>query len=249
MVEIQAEISAAKKTGHRICLMITETAVRFAGYNYLLGFLKEAKQELKGNVLIQLDHGNDLELIKQCISDAFDIIMIDGSSMSFKENVDVARRVVKHAHEKGILIEGAIGKVGNIYKNRAKTLEKATNLKHALEFVSKTNVDFLAISVGNYHGNSQTKPPLNFTLIETLSKEISCPLVLHGADFIDSEQLKEAIRLGIQKINFGPEIRYAYWNSLESSLKELGSDDPRDVFAIARNEIQEAIEKRINELL
>src|SRR3989344_1940668 len=98
MIEIQAEINATKKAGKTICLMITETAINFAGYNYLLSFLKEAKKELKNKVLLQLDHGKNLEIIKRCIKDRLDIIMFDGSSLSFEDNVKLTRKVVNLAH-------------------------------------------------------------------------------------------------------------------------------------------------------
>jgi ketose-bisphosphate aldolase len=249
MIELQAEIAAAKNTGVTICLMITETAIRFAGYSYLLSFLKEAKQELKDHVLIELDHGKNFDLIKQAIHDSFDIVMIDGSELSFAENVKTSRTVAELAHNKGIQVEAAIGKIGNLSIDEGKTVGKLTTPEKAHDFMTETGVDYLAVSVGNYHGNSHNKPPLHLDLIAQISKQVSCPLVLHGADYISSKELKETIKHGVQKINFGPEIRHAYWNSLVRSTKEIHSDDPRDAFMHARAAIEKVVEKRLREIL
>lgn len=245
MIEIQAEISASKKTGRRICIMVTETAINFAGYNYLLSFLKEAKRDLKDKVLIQLDHGKDTGIIKKCIKDKFDIIMFDGSNLPFQENIRLTRSVVKFAHKNGVKVEGALGRVGDLFKGAKRVDSKKTDPEQARNFISKTNVDYLAVSVGNYHGNIQKKPPLDLSLIAALSKQISLPLVLHGADFIGAESLKKSIRKGIRKLNFGPELRYAYWKCLVRSMKKITSDDQREALRLARSAIQEVVQRRI----
>lgn len=248
MIEVQAEINAAKKTGKVICLMITETAINFAGYNYLLSFLKEAKKELRNKVLLQLDHGKNFEIIKHCIKDKFDIIMFDGQNLSFENNVKLTKKIVSLAHAKGIKVEGAIGRVGDFFKGSKRIDGKATDPQQAIEFASKTNVDYLAVSVGNYHGNVHEKPSLDLNLIGKLSKQINIPLVLHGADFIDSRILRKTVEQGIRKLNFGPELRYAYWWSFIGSSNKIISDDPRDALKLARFAIQKVVQNRIEDL-
>ena len=107
---------------------------------------------------------------------------------------------------------------------------------------------YLSVSVGNYHGNVHKKPSLDLDLIGKLSKQINKPLVLHGADFIDSTILRKAIKQGIRKLNFGPELRYAYWQSLIESSKKIISDDPRDALKLTRFVIQKVVQKRIEGL-
>lgn len=248
MVDAQAEINAAKKADKSICLMITETAINFAGYNYLLALLKEARKELKNKVLLQLDHGKNLEIIKRCIKDRFDIVMFDGSNLSFEDNVKLTRKVVNLAHNKEIKVEGAIGKVGDLFKGSKRVDGKATDPQQAKEFLSYTNVDYLAVSVGNYHGNVHDKPSLDLNLIGKLSKQITKPLVLHGADFIHSTILKEAIKQGIRKLNFGPELRYAYWQSIVESSRKITSDDQRDALKLVRSAVDKIVRKRIEDL-
>lgn len=249
MIEAQALIAAAKKTNTLICLMITENAIAFAGYNYLLGFLKEAKQELEGKVIIELDHGKHLDLITQCINDGFDLVMFDGSELPIDENIRLTKQVVALAHAEGVKVEGAIGKVGDLSKGKEKVISELTNVKQAQEFVSQTNIDYLAISVGNVHGNLHKKPQLQFDLIQDLTNHLPCPLVLHGADFIDDSSLQGAIQQGIKKINFGPELRNAYWQALIEATKLFISDDPREAFKHTRQAVQKVVKKRIKSLL
>ncbi|WKY48064.1 class II fructose-bisphosphate aldolase [Eubacteriaceae bacterium ES3] len=153
---------------------------------------------------LHLDHAKSLESIHQAVNSGFTSVMFDGSSLSLEDNIRKTQEVVKIVASCDVSVEGELGYLNPEDGSYGQT--QATNPEHAYKFISETGVDALAIAIGNAHGVYRGVPKLDFAALKKIKEQASVPLVLHGASGIPDDQLKKAIELGIQKINFNTEI-------------------------------------------
>ena len=167
--------------------------------------------------------------------------MFDGSLLPLDENIKFTKRVVRivKKRNKKITVEGEVGIIG---KEKAKRYEY-TNPEDAEEFTKKTNVDLLAVSIGNVHGLYQGKPKLNFKILKEIKDRVDVPLVLHGASGLPKSQIRKAIDLGIRKVNFFTELKLSFLNGLKKGVKKF--DDPRKVLRLAEEEMKKMVIKKI----
>ena len=201
-------------------------------------------------VVLHLDHGRDFDSCRAAIEGGYTSVMIDGSSLSFQENMELTREVVKYAHARGVSVEGELGILAGVEDHVFAASSTYTNPLKAVEFAKKTGVDALAISYGTMHGASKGKnvklrKEIPVAIRECLNHEgIDCALVSHGSSTVpqyivkeinqlggtlDSntvgiplEELKAAIRCGINKINVDTDIRLA----VTRNLRELFLAEP-----------------------
>jgi fructose-bisphosphate aldolase class II len=137
------------------------------------------------------------------------------------------------------LVEGELGTVPTIDEKGVEAHAQLTSPELAVEFVKRTGVDFLAVSVGNLHGTRTKKPSLNTELIRTLAASLKVPIVLHGGDFLSNRELLMAMKAGIGKVNLGPEMRRAYVNGLRRGLLKIkNSFDHRPILEKARLNVE-----------
>ena len=152
---------------------------------------------------LMLDHGPDFATCMEAVKGGFTSMMIDTSHLDFEENVRQTAEVVKTCHALGIDVEGELGHVGiasreSDYKNA----DNFTTVDNALEFIDRTGVDFLAISIGTAHGNYVSAPKLDLDRLEQINAATDIPLVLHGGTGVPEDQLKAAFARGINKLNY-----------------------------------------------
>lgn len=159
-------------------------------------------------VVLHLDHGQDVAIVKQAIDHGFKSVMIDGSSLSFDENVKITSEIVQYARKHNVFVEGEIGHVGsgNNYESETSSDSVYTNVDDAVKFVELTGVDSLAISIGTAHGHYTGTPKINFDLLSNIFEVVQTPLVLHGGSSSGDSNLKKAISLGITKVNLFTDI-------------------------------------------
>jgi len=156
-------------------------------------------------IVLHLDHGDTFELCKNCIDMGFSSVMIDGSHHSYEENVALTKKVVEYAHAHGVTVEGELGILAGIEDDVVADHHVYTQPEEVVDFVSRTGVDSLAISIGTSHGANKFKPeqctmdangilippPLRFDILEEIEKQIpGFPIVLHGASSVPQEYVK-----------------------------------------------------------
>ena len=162
---IQGITEAAKEEKSPIILQVSAGARKYAKHVYLMKLIEAAIEDTDLPICVHLDHGEDFEICKSCIDGGFTSVMIDGSKHSFKDNIEVTRRVVEYAHERGVVVEGELGKLAGIEDAVNVSAEDAqfTDPSEVQEFVEKTGVDSLAIAIGTSHGAYKFKPCLLYT--------------------------------------------------------------------------------------
>ena len=192
---IQAVCWAAKAKNSAVILQVSKSALKYAGPLYLKGMVAAAVEETGIDVSLHLDHGPDLETIKDVIAAGFTSVMFDGSHYDYEENVEKTKEVVAYAHERGVVVEAELGKLAGVEDEVSVSAENATytDPDQAVDFVKRTGVDSLAIAIGTSHGAYKFKgeAKLDFARLEKITEKLEAaginnfPIVLHGASSVD----------------------------------------------------------------
>jgi ketose-bisphosphate aldolase len=212
----------------------------------LIGAMVErlaAQSEIQ--VALHLDHGESLEQIRQALACGYTSVMIDGSKLPFAENIAQTAEAAKIAHAAGATLEAEIGHVpfgdGEIELSTADEAE---------EFVAKTGVDALAISIGTIHGFYKKAPHLDIARAQEIGGRVSIPLVLHGGTGVPNDQLRLAIGCGVAKVNIATELQSLFIASVASELAANGDKfKPVDLyFRPVEGKIQDYVRAKIRSL-
>ncbi|MBQ9099282.1 MAG: class II fructose-1,6-bisphosphate aldolase [Clostridia bacterium] len=208
---IQAITEAAAEVKSPVVLQVSAGARKYAKHEYLMALAQAAVKDSGIDLALHLDHGADFEICKSCIDGGFTSVMIDGSHHNFEDNIAVTKKVVEYAHERGVVVEGELGVLAGVEDDVVAEHSSYTRPEEVEEFVARTGVDSLAISIGTSHGAYKftakqctrnadgilVPPPLRFDILEEIEKRIpGFPIVLHGASSVPQEYVKEINELG-----------------------------------------------------
>lgn len=275
---IQGIVSAAKEVQAPLILQVSAGARKYANHIYLTKLVEAAIEDSDLPICLHLDHGADFEICKSCIDGGFTSVMIDGSHHSFKDNIELTKRVVDYAHSKGVVVEGELGQLAGIEDDVNVSAENAsyTQPEQVEEFVSKTGVDSLAIAIGTSHGAFKfkpgQKPQLRFDILKEVEKRLpNFPIVLHGASsvvpkYVDiinkyggnldnaigipEDMLREASKMAVCKINIDSDLRLAMTAGVREDLA-LNPEhfDPRQYLKPARENIKDVVKHKLVHVL
>ena len=209
----QGIIAGAEKANMPVILMIGSAVLSKPGNEEIGALMVKLAKEAKVPAAVFLDHSKTFELCMKAIQIGFSAVMIDGSYLPFDENVALTKKVVEAAHAVGVSVEAEIGALAGIEDGEAVADAKVTDPKDAAEFASLTNVDALALSIGNAHGLYKGVPHLHYEVLEGTAKLIDTPLVLHGGTGLSKEQFAKCIDLGVKKVNIGTEIKRSFMDT------------------------------------
>ena len=275
---IQGITEAAKELNAPLILQVSSGARKYANHTYLVKLVEAAIIETGLPICLHLDHGDTFELCKSCIDGGFTSVMIDGSHYSFEENVELTAKVVKYAHEHGVVVEGELGRLAGIEDAVNVSAEDAsyTNPAQVQEFVERTGVDSLAIAIGTSHGAYKfkpgQKPQLRFDILEEVEKRLpGFPIVLHGASSvipeyvetinkyggcmpdaigIPEDMLRRAARMAVCKINIDSDLGLAMTAAIRKYFAENPAHfDPRQYLRPARDNIKALVKHKITDVL
>ncbi|MBR2336198.1 MAG: class II fructose-1,6-bisphosphate aldolase [Clostridia bacterium] len=208
---IQAITEAAAEEKSPVILQVSAGARKYAKHEYLLALAKAAVKDSEIDLALHLDHGADFEICKSCIDGGFTSVMIDGSHHSYEDNVALTRKVVEYAHERGVVVEGELGVLAGVEDDVVAEHSSYTRPEEVEDFVTRTGVDSLAISIGTSHGAYKftpkqctrnekgilVPPPLRFDILEEIEKRLpGFPIVLHGASSVPQDFVAEINSLG-----------------------------------------------------
>lgn len=204
---VQGITEAAKMENAPVILQVSKGARAYANHTYLVKLVEAAIKETDLPIVLHLDHGPDFETCKACIDGGFSSVMIDGSHLSFEENIAVTRKVVEYAHDRGVTVEGELGRLAGVEDDvKVSAADSSyTRPEEVEEFATRTGCDSLAIAIGTSHGaykftaaqctrNEEgilLPPPLRFDILEEVSKRLpGFPIVLHGASSVPQNFVK-----------------------------------------------------------
>jgi fructose-bisphosphate aldolase class II len=282
--QLQAIISACVETKSPVILQVSKGARKYANQTLLQYLAKGAVEYAKElgcgiPIVLHLDHGDSFETCKSCIETGFSSVMIDGSHFSFEDNIKLTRQVVEFAHKHDVTVEGELGVLAGIEDEVSSEHTSYTRPQEVEEFVKKTGVDSLAISIGTSHGAFKFKvkpgelpPPLRFDILEECEVRIpGFPIVLHGASSVPQEivdeinkyggkmentagvsedQLRRAASSAVCKINIDSDGRLAMTAAIRKVFFEKpGEFDPRNYLGPARDKLKELYKHKIINVL
>lgn len=250
---LKAITQAAKKLKAPVLIEASEGEANYIGKKELAGLIRTYKHTLNIPIILNLDHSSSLESCIEAIEAGFDYVHFDGSKLPFEENISIAKEVVEYAHKHGVLVEGEIDHIEGSSADHTKEDPKKfqaeshyTNPEQAEEFVQKTNVDTFASFIGNLHGLYSEELHLNLDILQQIKKKIPGTfLSLHGGSGINDEEVRQAVKMGIVKVNVNSEMRIAFKKTLQKSLNE--SDDVAfyKLSLPAIDAVQEIVERKI----
>ncbi|HRY59769.1 MAG TPA: class II fructose-bisphosphate aldolase [Patescibacteria group bacterium] len=251
----EAAVMASKKTKTPIIIGASEGAIKHAGLDFFIWAKEYFQEKYATQIFIHIDHGKDLDLLESAIRKGFDSVMIDASAEKFQQNVYLTKYIVKIARKYGVWVESEIGSVGGAEEKNNNRGLIYTDPIQAEEFVKKTACNSLAVSIGTSHGAYKFKGEsrLNFQILKQIKNLVDIPLVLHGASGVSGEvtrglkkiginlgrtsgvsdaNIKEAIKLGIRKVNIDTDLQLAMFLQL---VKEVKKGDETKLYKILNN--------------
>jgi len=198
------------------------------------------------NIVIHLDHCSDFNLIKEAIEVGFTSVMIDGSHLLYEDNVKLTKEVCDYAHRRGVSVEAELGSIAlGDHSNEDEANEEYTDPLKAKDFVERTGVDCLAISIGTVHGTYKGTPKISVKRLKEIKEVVSIPLVLHGGSGTPPETIKECIKNGICKININTEMSKNAVAGMYETIKQNEKTHFSQLSVIAREKVTEVAKKYI----
>jgi len=246
METVQAVTTAAQLEKSPLIVQLYHADIEYAGIDFMVSMTSTAAARCTVPISLSLDHGKSLEQAKKCIDAGFTGVMIDLSSDDFEDNIRTTAEVVKYAHLRGVSVEAELGKIFDAQVPEEIRNSGMTDPDMAEEFVKRTGVDALAVSIGTAHGLYSSKPRIDFKLLERIIGKIGVPVVVHGGSNTPDEDIIEMVRLGVAKINIGTDLTIAYNQALIEILDKSGNTIPlRDVMGAARQRVIEVARHKI----
>ncbi|NLI83357.1 MAG: class II fructose-1,6-bisphosphate aldolase [Deltaproteobacteria bacterium] len=284
MEQLQAIIVGCVESRSPVILQVSKGARDYANQTLLrymaMGAVQMAREmDSRIPITLHLDHGDSFELCKSCIQSGFSSVMIDGSHLPYEENIKLTKQVVDYANPYDVSVEGELGVLAGIEDEVSSEVSHYTDPKQVQDFVDRTGVHSLAISIGTSHGAYKFKlkpgeavPPLRFDILREVEKRLpGFPIVLHGASSVlqkyvaminayggnlqgaagvPEEQLREAARSAVCKINIDTDGRMVVTAVVRRILAENpGEFDPRKYLGPARKELMEVIKHKNTNVL
>ena len=276
---VQGITEACSEQKSPVILQVSKGARAYANHTYLVKLVEAAVIENPDlPIALHLDHGPDFETCKSCIDGGFTFVMIDGSSLSFEENIALSKKVVEYAHDHGVVVEAELGTLAGIEDDvKVSAADSSyTRPEDVQEFVERTGCDSLAIAIGTSHGAYKfkpgTDPKLRFDILEEVSRRLpGFPIVLHGSssvpqEFVNiinkyggnmpgaigvpEEQLRKAAGMAVCKINIDSDIRLAITATIRQYMAEHPDHfDPRQYLKPARQAVKDMVAHKIVHVL
>ena len=269
---IQGIVEAAKIEQSPLILQVSAGARKYANPVYLRKLVEAAVEDSGLPIALHLDHGDSFEICKSCVDSGFSSVMIDASHHPFEENIELVKKVVDYAHERGVVVEAELGRLAGVEDavNVSARDASYTDPDQAVEFVERTGVDSLAIAIGTSHGAYKFKgdPYLDYERLEKVGKLLpDYPIVLHGAstvipEFVEKcnayggkvlgakgvpeDMLRKAATMAVCKINIDTDIRLAMTSAIREALcKDPSNFDPRSYLKPAREAVKQMVMHKI----
>lgn len=245
MEMVMGAVRAAEALNEPIILQIAEKRLKNSPLTLMGPMMVSAAKNAAVDIAVHLDHGLTLACIRDALALGFTSVMLDASLLPFRENVELTRQVVQAASAYGASVEAELGVVGGNEGDSAVHKIQCTDPETARTFALETNIDALAVAIGNAHGNYPVLPELRFDILDEIRRKTPCPLVLHGGTGMTDAMFRKAVSLGIRKIN----IATASFDALAKSAKGYtdGAASP-DYFTLSEKMVEGVYENVVRHI-
>ncbi|MBZ0300748.1 MAG: class II fructose-bisphosphate aldolase [Anaerolineae bacterium] len=243
---VRAVVAAAEATRSPVILQIHPAALRHGG-RPLVALCLSAAQEASVPAAVHLDHSTELADIQVALEMGIPSVMADGSHLPYADNLAYIRQVTALAATMGASVEAELGRISGTEDGLSVADYEArmTDPDQAAAFVQQTNIDLLAVCIGNVHGVYRQPPRLDFDRLAAIDRAVAIPLVLHGASGLDDALIRQAIRCGVRKFNVNTEVRQAYLDTLKTALVTSPSVDLVPLMQQAQHAMQAVVAEKM----
>lgn len=237
---LQAIVGAANEARSPVIVGVAMGSLKHAGLRYLRGLVQAAKEEARVPLFFHLDHGADLETIRQVIGIGFESVMLDSSRLPLEENIAAVREAAALAHAMGALVEAQVGVAGDEEKGISD--EELTDPALAAEFARRSGIDLLAFSFGSKPGRLEGQSEPDMEVVKAVLAVSPVPCVLHGSSSIPDAFIRQAVKLGAAKINIDAALRKAFTQTLkEIYTQDTVPSDPRAAMRAVREAVKAVV--------
>jgi tagatose 1,6-diphosphate aldolase GatY/KbaY len=222
--------------------------MNYVGRAYIQAIAEIAAKENDIPIALHLDHHETVESIEESLKLGTKSVMIDGSHLTFEENIALTKKVVDKAKAYDATVEAELGRLVGQEDDMIVEAEDGlyTDPDAAKEFVESTGVDSLAVAIGTGHGVYETKPNIDFKRLERITSLVDIPIVLHGASGLSKEDIQKCISLGCAKINIATELKIPFSKALRNYMVEYPDEtDPRKYFKPAKKAMKNVVIEKI----
>jgi tagatose 1,6-diphosphate aldolase GatY/KbaY len=248
-----AIIQAVAASQSPAIIQISESTIDYAGLETIIEMIRtiDSRENKDIPLAIHLDHGRTFEIVARCLKAGLTSVHLDGSALDYQSNVVLTKQAADLGHRYGAWVQGELGALfGKEGMTKVKVPKDhslyMTDPAQAAQFVKKTGIDTLAVSVGTMHGNFSGREKIDFSRLAKIKKSVKIPLVLHGGSGVSSREIKRAISSGIRIINIDTDLRVAFTKTLAQTLKKkITFYDPRKILLPAIGAVEREVRAKI----
>ena len=247
---VMAVLAAAEEKKSPVIMQTTPGTIKYASLEYFHALVAAAAAQTDVPVALHLDHGDGYDRCMQALRVGYTSVMIDGSHETFEDNIALTKLVADAGAAMGVPVEAELGKVGGKEDDVEVEGESPyTDPVEAKEFVERTGCTSLAIGVGTAHGVYTEEPHIDQDVVKAIRAAVDVPLVLHGTSGVPDEQVAEAVKNGICKVNYATELRQAYTKGYMAYMAENPNNfDPKNPGKAGAEEITKIVKIRMENL-
>ncbi|MCL5985575.1 MAG: class II fructose-bisphosphate aldolase [Actinobacteria bacterium] len=246
---VQAVIECAEELRSPVVLAPWQEDTLDIGFGYIEAISKYAIENSSVPASLHLDHGTNYEFLVKCLTAGYSSVMFDGAHLKLEENITLTKKIADLAHIVGVTVEGEVGTIASKWEMSEEQMAgiKFTDPDEAEEYVKRTGVDSLAISVGTRSGAFMERPEIDFGLLSRIRQKVDVHLVIHGGSSMPLEDVRRAVELGVTYMKFGSVIRNAFFKKIDEIRRTNPPDmlDTRYILTPAKEEMKKIIKERI----
>lgn len=216
-------LDAIERSGLPNFIQIAPTNARLSGYDYIYEIVKKRAATMDVPVSLHLDHGKELDDVKQAVRAGFTSVMIDGAELPFEENIAFTKAAVDFCKSFGVPVEAELGAILGKEDDHVSEADCKTDPTQVLRFVQETGCSMLAVSVGNVHGLEDI-PRIDIPLLKKIAAICPVPLVIHGGSGIDEEIIRSFVKYNVVKVNIASDLRKAFITSVGKAWTENNNE-------------------------
>ncbi|PIR73235.1 MAG: tagatose-bisphosphate aldolase [Candidatus Moranbacteria bacterium CG10_big_fil_rev_8_21_14_0_10_35_21] len=248
----RAIVEAALEMGSPVIIQMTEKTMEYGGGRGMYQLVKNDAEFYAPSIPIgiHLDHGHSFEIVERAAEIGYNSVMYDGSRKSFEDNLETTKKITQFCHDKEISVQAELGSVpylGEVNVGEIDWDKYMTDPVQAEKFVAETEIDSLAVAIGNAHGFVKERSEPDYERLEKINQAVNIPLILHGASDWENGRVSEVIKRGITCFNVDTALRLAFVNNLIKSVREQEnvSFDVRKLLGDAREAVKKTVKEKI----
>jgi fructose-bisphosphate aldolase, class II len=246
----RAIIEAAKELSSPVIVQMTEKTFDYAGGRAIFQLTKNIAEFYAADIPIgiHLDHGKNFEVVERAMEIGFTSVMYDGSRKEYVDNLMMTKKIVDIAHNRGVVVQAELGNVPYIGEMQMEDVDWGkymTDPNKAIEFVTETGIDTLAVAIGNAHGFFRERSVPDYDRLTEVANLVALPLVLHGASDWQSDRVAEVIKRGISCFNVDTALRLSFIGALRGALQSEEETDLRKVMGKAKDSTKETVKAKM----